>query len=109
MSNSAQSVVEFYSSLSLEQQNELGAKWVQDPAAALDEAMTLAQTSGYSFDKAMLEATVKAFLEESSDVDIELTPELMAAVAGGKGSRTRRPKRSWFGSSSSSSSSGKRR
>ncbi len=89
MSNTTQSVAEFYSSLSLEQQNELGAKWVQDPAAALNEAMALAQASGYSFDKATLEETVKAFLEESSDVDIELTPELMAAVSGGKRSSTR--------------------
>ena len=86
MSNTAQSVAEFYSSLSPQQQDELGSKWVQDPAAALDEAMALAQASGYSFDKAMLEATVKAFLEDSSEADFELTPELMAAVSGGKGS-----------------------
>ena len=86
MSNTAQSVAEFYSSLSPQQQDELGSKWVQDPAAALDEAMTLAHASGYGFDKATLEATIKAFLEESSDADIELTPELMAAVSGGKGS-----------------------
>ena len=95
MSNTAQSVAEFYSSLSLQQQNELGAKWVQDPAAALDEAMALAQASGYSFDKAMLEATVKAFLEDSSEADFELTPELMAAVSGGKGSSSSSSSANW--------------
>ena len=90
MKTPSEEIFDFYSSLSEEQQESLEAKWTEDPSSAVDEAITLSKASGYSFDRDVLEATVKALLDEDSEADVELSPEVMAAGAGGRGKRGRR-------------------
>jgi len=89
MKSPSEEIFDFYSSLSEEQQEALEDKWSEDPASAVDEAITISKSSGYSFDRDVLEATVKALLDEDSEADVELSPEVMAAVAGGRGKRSR--------------------
>ena len=89
MKSPSEKIFDFYSSLSEEQQESLEAKWSEDPSSAVDEAITISKASGYSFDRDVLEATVKALLDEESEADVELSPEVMAAVAGGRGKRSR--------------------
>ena len=91
MNSPSEDIFDFYSSLSEEQQESLAFKWSEDPASAVDEAITISKTSGYTFDRDVLEATVKALLDEDSDVDVELSDEVMIAVAGGS-------KKPWGGS-----------
>ena len=105
MKTPSEEIFDFYSSLSEEQQESLEVKWSEDPSSAVDEAITLSKASGYSFDRDFLEATVKALLNEDSEADVELSQEVMAAVAGGwykrstGARRVRRRKRNskpWF-------------
>ena len=63
----SEEIFDFYSSLSEEQQEALEVKWSEDPASAVDEAITISKASGYSFDRDVLEATVKALLDEDSE------------------------------------------
>ena len=90
MKSPSEEIFDFYSSLSEEQQESLEVKWSEDPASAVDEAITISKASGYSFDRDVLEATVKALLDEESEADVELSPEVMAAVAGGRGKRRKK-------------------
>ena len=90
MKTPSEEIFDFYSSLSEEQQESLEAKWTEDPSSAVDEAINISKASGYSFDRDVLEATVKALLDEESEADVELSPEVMAAVAGGRGKRRKR-------------------
>ena len=88
MNSPSEEIFDFYSSLSEEQQESLAFKWSEDPASAVDEAITISKTSGYTFDRDVLEATVKALLDEDSDADVELSDEVMTAVAGGAKNRS---------------------
>ena len=103
MKSTGDQIFEFYSSLTDEQQESLEAKWSEDPASAVDEALNISTAAGFSFDRDTLEFTVKALLDEDGEADIELSPEVMAAVSGG-GAKRRKSSR---GSKRSGSSAGR--
>jgi len=108
MKSTGDQIFEFYSSLTDEQQESLEAKWSEDPASAVDEAINISTAAGFSFDRDTLEFTVKALLDEDGEADLELSPEVMAAVSGGGAKRTNRRRRSNKSRPSGSSSSGGR-
>ena len=103
MNSPSEEIFDFYSSLSEEQQESLAFKWSEDPASAVDEAITISKTSGYTFDRDVLEATVKALLDEDSDADVELSDEVMTAVAGGAKNRSGGPSNKVYKKKSSAS------